>query len=139
MPKTQGHGSYLIKVNERVIISESYGSWNEITIRHFIDEYKMKAAPLLNTAWGALVDVSHWQLATQEAEVIAKEFEQWCKSHNRSHIAIVGSNSMINFQLSRSGLDNDKQRIEIDYFPDQDKALKWLAQCGYLSTKFHCH
>ncbi len=139
MPKKLGHGSYHIQVDHRVLISESYGSWNDITIKHFIDEYKLKATPLLNKAWAAIVDVSQWKLATQEAETIAKDFELWCKNNNRAHIAIVGSNSMINFQLNRSGLDDNESHIAIDHFSSQEKALDWLAQFGYLSTKRHCH
>ncbi|MGB1296631.1 MAG: hypothetical protein ACPG8A_00085 [Psychrobium sp.] len=133
MPKHLGHGSYHIKVADRVVISESFGSWNDITIKHFIAEYKLKAAPLLDRAWAGIVDVSHWQLATQEAEVIAKEFEQWCKTHNRHHIAIVGSNAMVNFQLTRSGLKASPDKTTINYFSNQQQALSWLTECGYLS------
>ncbi|MGB0836116.1 MAG: hypothetical protein ACPGR2_16510 [Psychrobium sp.] len=137
MPKHLRHGSYRIKVVDRIIISESFGSWNDITIKHFVAEYKQKAAPLLDAPWAGLVDVSQWQLATQDAEVFAKEFEQWCKTNNRTHIAIVGSNAMVDFQLNRSGLKALPDQITVNHFNNQAQALDWLADSGFLLEDTH--
>ena len=64
MPKKLGHGSYHTQAYHRVLISESFGSWNDIITKHFIDEYKSKATPLLHNAWEAIVDISQWKLPT---------------------------------------------------------------------------
>ncbi|MGB0899047.1 MAG: hypothetical protein ACPGSN_07325 [Psychrobium sp.] len=44
-----------------MFISELFGSWNDIITKHFIDEYKSKATPLLHNAWEAIVDISQWK------------------------------------------------------------------------------
>lgn len=134
MPQSLGHGSYHIVVKDRVIISESFGSWNDVTIRNFIKEYQTKATPLLGELWAGIVDVSQWQLATNEAELIAKDFEQWCIKHNRAYVAIVGGTSLTNFQLSRSGLGGSVSQTNILHVPEQHQAMEWLHQLGFVKT-----
>ena len=46
------------------------------------------ARKLTSKPWGGLVDVSQWQLATPDAEVLAIEFEQLCIKHNRHFVAL---------------------------------------------------
>lgn len=103
MPLSLGHGSYQINVKDRVIISQSFGSWNDVTIKSFTKEYQSIAQPLINQPWAGIVDVTHWELATLDAEHIAKDFESWCKQHNRQYVAIVGTTPLVNFQLARAG------------------------------------
>lgn len=133
MTNSLGHGEYIIEIHDRVIISQSFGSWNDVTIRRFIKEYQNHAQRLVDQPWAGIVDVTQWQLATQEAELIATEFEQWCKNNNRQYVAIVGTSSIVNFQLSRAGLTQNNQQTQIQYFDKLSNAIDWLTLLKFMS------
>ncbi len=122
------HGSYEMYVVQKVLVSKSYGSWNEFTCKEFFGRYIELASPLTNEPWGGLVDVSQWQLATPDAEKLAVIFEQWCIENNRNFVAIVGSSSIINFQLKRSGINNNTEIVDIRYFDTFDEAVDWFTK-----------
>ena len=133
-----GHGSYQICVKERVIISQSFGSWNDVTINNFIKEYQGVAQNLINKPWAGIVDVTHWELATLEAENIAKGFELWCKEHNRQYVAIVGITPLVNYQLARAGLTRPHQQENIKFFTYTDDAVGWLTGLNFFNTTRGC-
>jgi hypothetical protein len=133
MKNNWGHGDYIIETHDRVIISQSFGSWNDVTINEFIKEYQCHAQSLIDQPWAGIVDVTQWQLATQEAELIAKEFESWCCKNNRQCIAIVGTSPIVNFQLSRAGLNKKAQQTDIQYFDTLSNAIEWLTLLKFMS------
>ena len=126
------HGSYHLTMKDKTIISKSFGSWNDVTIKNFIKEYKDMAISLTDQPWAGVVDVTEWQLATHDAEVLAKEFEIWCSDHNRMFVAIVGSSPMIKFQLTRSGLSNQSDKMNVSHFSTTTQAYNWLKECDML-------
>jgi len=124
------HGSYKLYLVHRVLVSKSYGSWNAATCRDFFKHYVRLATPLINQPWGGLIDVSQWQLAIPEAESIAVTFERWCCENNRDFVAIVGSSSIIDFQLKRSGMACHNKLVDVRYFCDVDSATAWFIELG---------
>jgi len=122
--------SYDISLVNRVLISKSFGSWDELTCLEFIEQYKSIASALTGQAWGGLIDVSQWQLATPDAEKLASKFELWCCEHNRQFVAIVGSSSLIDFQLKRSGLEASCDQVQVRAFTEFNDAVDWFKELG---------
>jgi len=124
------HGSYKIYLVNRVLVSKSYGSWNEATCSEFCNQYMKLATPLIDHSWGGLIDVSQWQLAIPEAESIAVTFERWCCENNRDFVAIVGSSPLIDFQLKRSGTACHNKIVDVRSFSTSDSAIRWFIELG---------
>ncbi|NRA61317.1 MAG: hypothetical protein HRU25_10500 [Psychrobium sp.] len=124
------HGNYEMYVVGKVLVSKSFGSWNEFTVKEFFEQYIEMSAPLINAPWGGLVDVSQWQLATPDAEKLAVIFEQWCIENNRHFVAIVGSSAITDFQLKRSGIKDKTDIVDVRHFESFDEAIDWFIKLG---------
>jgi len=124
------HGSYKLALFNRVIVSQSFGSWNEYTSKDFFDEYIELATPLCDQPWGGLIDVREFQLTVPATEYLALKFEHWCDQNNRRYIAIVGSSSLINFQFERCGVASQASLVELKHFKQYDSAVAWFTELG---------
>jgi hypothetical protein len=131
----QQHGEFKIWRDARVVCVYLNGSWNRETAVEFSEQFKRACSPLLDgNKWAQVAYFDDWELGVPEIEPVIRQFIEWARDNQLTHIAHVYRLSKIKrYQLNKMVPDNFgsilRQSFEVD-----ENAFAWLAEQGFLTT-----
>ena len=127
------HGNWNISLNNKTLVINGKGGWNEEAAIEFTEDLKKAAVPLLNDKWAILTILDNWELATPECEKHFKALAEWFVAHNciRECHVYDGSYTKDNL-LERYVPENKDQDTFINRkFNKRQDAISWLESSGF--------
>ncbi len=126
------HGSWEIEVNNNVVIQCFSGCWNEQAAISYIEDFRLKVAPLIGKEWAILSVFDDWELGVPEIHKHAEAHCDWFKANGCVKDCHVYSPCAFKeMQLEQITPQTDKN-YERQVFSQTEEAKAWLASCGFV-------
>jgi len=127
----KGHGSYELKVINRVLIAKIIGAWNREEGEQYFSELKRITRDLIQSPWARVVYIDDWQLGTPGSDEVTLELIQWLVSHKLQLVAEIYSPNVLKKMHIQRMVNSSKSDINRQYFSDDKDAFAWLETQGF--------
>ncbi|OUR69305.1 hypothetical protein A9Q73_02400 [Bermanella sp. 47_1433_sub80_T6] len=127
----KGHGSYELKVINRVLIAKIIGAWNKEEGEKYFSELKRITRDLIQSPWAMVVYIDEWQLGTPGSDEVTLELIQWLASHKLQLVAEIYSPNVLKKMHIQRMVNSSKSDINRQYFSDDKDAFSWLETQGF--------
>ena len=122
------HGSYTIEKNERIMLINAQGPFNDITTEQYQQDFKTLISQMSGKAWALLLSINADGIFIPEAEQRLKDTTQYRMENGMVAIAVVITDSrpytdMLQMQLQRIYQSCD---LTFNFFSDTENAKNWL-------------
>jgi len=118
------HGFFTIELEEELLISCFFSAWNFEQTKHYQEQVKLAAKPLLKRPWARLVDLSLWEGGGEEVIKPLADLQAWAEQHNCYEIIFINPPLVPKFMLEKYG----DLYSEFQIFEDIDEAKRWALE-----------
>ncbi|MFT6152883.1 MAG: hypothetical protein ACJA0E_001381 [Bermanella sp.] len=127
------HGHFDIWLDNRVVLANLEGQWNEEMALIFAESFKKAAEPLLGEDWAHIVYLDEWRLGVPEFEPIIIDLVNFCIENGLTHYAqVYCSSTLKKYQIKRVAKKTLANSIlKSREFTNKDEAFAWLREGGY--------
>jgi len=127
----KGHGSYELKVINRVLIAKIIGAWNREEGEQYFSELKRITRHLIQSPWAMVVYIDDWQLGTPGSDEVTLKLIQWLATHKLQLVAEIYSPNVLKKMHIQRMVNSSKSDINRQYFSDDKDAFAWLETQGF--------
>jgi hypothetical protein len=129
------HGEFKLHVSNNIIIARLTGSWNKECAEKFSQAFTKQVKLLKTPRWAHLVFLDDWQISVPEIAPVVDDLAAFCILNGLEKSAQVAHESMMKkMYLDKMAIET-RSNFERRIFSDQDKAISWLSEYGFTTTK----
>ncbi len=125
------HGTWDIKVNNHVVIQSFAGCWNEEAAIAYIEDFRLKVAPLIGQEWAIMSLFDNWELAVPEIGKHVEEHCNWFKTNGCIKDCHVYSPCAFKEMQLEQLIPQTDDSYERQVFAKVEDAIAWLSSCGF--------
>lgn len=130
----RGHGSYEIKLVNRVLIARIIGAWNKEEGEQYFKELKRLVQGIIHEPWAMAVYLDQWELGTPGSDEVTVKLIKWLYAHNLQTVAEIYSPSLLKQKHVEKMVSSSEQVIHRQCFTQEQPAFEWLESQGFPTT-----
>ncbi len=121
-------GTFSISVRGNVATSVASGAWDEGIAEHYRKEYIRTIAPLIDQPWFSVVDLTNWQVKTDDVWWSIEKLNLWLADNNLVSEAFVVTDKAQLAIVERS--QRPFHEVDTCFFDSLKSAQNYVANCS---------